>query len=200
MPRGRSSSPRLHGQMGSSTRMSKTIGIELLYVAVPIPGGAVRMAYPLSAIREANRHIRSRSGGSVRGRGAAGPVARIRRDTIHRTPTASDHRFCRARRGRRSVGTNSGRVDRRDRARGLGARQDGAQAGRRISRGREQPPDPGDAAELHAGGGHCGVAGRARAVGQPAHGAFAAQRSPAGRAAGAVGARSRNSGVGQHAL
>ena len=48
----------LHGQVGSSSRVSKTIGIELLYVAVPIPGGAVRMAYPLSAIREADRRIR----------------------------------------------------------------------------------------------------------------------------------------------
>ncbi len=48
----------LHGQVGSSTRVSKTIGIELLYVAVPIPNGAVRMAYPLSAIREGNRKIR----------------------------------------------------------------------------------------------------------------------------------------------
>ena len=47
----------LHGQMGSSTRLSHTIGVELLYVAVPIPGGAVRLAYPLSAIREANRRI-----------------------------------------------------------------------------------------------------------------------------------------------
>ncbi|MGC2112127.1 MAG: ATP-binding protein [Candidatus Korobacteraceae bacterium] len=48
----------LHGQVGSSTRVSKTVGIELLYVAAPIPGGAVRMAYPLNAIREANRQIR----------------------------------------------------------------------------------------------------------------------------------------------
>ncbi len=48
----------LQGQVGSSTRMSKTIGTELLYVAVPIAGGAVRMAYPLSSIREANRRIR----------------------------------------------------------------------------------------------------------------------------------------------
>ena len=47
----------LHGQVGSSTRLSKTIGVELLYVAAPIPGGAVRMAYPLAAIREANRQI-----------------------------------------------------------------------------------------------------------------------------------------------
>lgn len=48
----------LHGQVGSSTRLSKTIGVELLYVAVPIAGGAVRMAYPLNSIREANRQIR----------------------------------------------------------------------------------------------------------------------------------------------
>ncbi len=48
----------LQGQVGSSTRVSKTIGAELLYVAVPISGGAVRMAYPLSSIRAANQSIR----------------------------------------------------------------------------------------------------------------------------------------------
>jgi two-component system phosphate regulon sensor histidine kinase PhoR len=48
----------LQGQIGSATRLSKTIGVDLLYVAVPTPGGAVRMAYPLSSIREANREIR----------------------------------------------------------------------------------------------------------------------------------------------
>lgn len=48
----------LHGQVGSSTRMSRTTGTELLYVAAPVPGGAVRMAYPLTAIRDANHHIR----------------------------------------------------------------------------------------------------------------------------------------------
>ncbi len=48
----------LHGQVGTATRLSKTIGVDLLYVAVPIPGGAVRMAYPLNSIREANRQIR----------------------------------------------------------------------------------------------------------------------------------------------
>ncbi len=47
----------LQGQVGSSTRLSHTIGADLLYVAAPIPGGAVRMAYPLSAIRQANRRI-----------------------------------------------------------------------------------------------------------------------------------------------
>jgi len=48
----------LQGRIGSATRLSKTTGVDLLYVAVPIPGGAVRMAYPLSSIREANREIR----------------------------------------------------------------------------------------------------------------------------------------------
>ncbi len=47
----------LKGQMGSSTRLSRTVGVPLLYVAAPIPGGAVRMAYPLSSIRQANRQI-----------------------------------------------------------------------------------------------------------------------------------------------
>ena len=47
----------LQGQVGSSTRLSRTIGTDLLYVAAPIPGGAVRMAYPLSAIRQTNRRI-----------------------------------------------------------------------------------------------------------------------------------------------
>jgi len=48
----------LHGQQGTSTRMSKTVGVEFLYVAVPVPGGAVRMAYPLTSIRQANAEIR----------------------------------------------------------------------------------------------------------------------------------------------
>ena len=48
----------LRGQVASSTRVSKTIGAELLYVAVPIRGGAVRMADRLNAIQEANVQIR----------------------------------------------------------------------------------------------------------------------------------------------
>ncbi len=48
----------LRGEEASSARMSKTIGTELLYVAVPIHGGAVRMAERLTAIREANIQIR----------------------------------------------------------------------------------------------------------------------------------------------
>jgi len=48
----------LHGQVGSSTRVSHSLGTELLYVAAPIPGGAVRMAYPLSSIHQANQRVR----------------------------------------------------------------------------------------------------------------------------------------------
>jgi len=48
----------LRGEVGSSSRLSKTVKLDLLYVAVPIPGGAVRMAYPLSSIHEADRQIR----------------------------------------------------------------------------------------------------------------------------------------------
>src|SRR6185312_11610985 len=50
----------LHGSMGSATRTSHTVGIPFLYVAAPIPGGAVRLAYPLSSIQEATRRIRLR--------------------------------------------------------------------------------------------------------------------------------------------
>src|SRR5215469_11931225 len=37
----------LGGDIGVDERHSRTIGVPFLYVAVPISGGAVRMAYPL---------------------------------------------------------------------------------------------------------------------------------------------------------
>jgi two-component system phosphate regulon sensor histidine kinase PhoR len=43
----------LAGQVGSDTRTGNTSGVELLYVAQPVPGGAVRLAFPLTAIAEA---------------------------------------------------------------------------------------------------------------------------------------------------
>ncbi len=48
----------LRGQEASASRVSKTVGAELLYVAVPIRGGAVRVAERLTAIQEANAQIR----------------------------------------------------------------------------------------------------------------------------------------------
>lgn len=48
----------LHGADGSATRTSHTVGIPFLYVAAPVPGGAVRLAYPLSAVQQMRRHVR----------------------------------------------------------------------------------------------------------------------------------------------
>ena len=47
------------GRIGSDARRSHTLGIEFLYVAAPVPGGAVRLAYPLSAIAETTRQVRT---------------------------------------------------------------------------------------------------------------------------------------------
>ena len=38
----------LHGRVGTSTRSENRVGVPVLFVAVPIQGGAVRLAYPLA--------------------------------------------------------------------------------------------------------------------------------------------------------
>ena len=43
----------LGGTIGSDTRRSHTLGIPFLYVAAPVAGGAVRLAYPLSDVEAA---------------------------------------------------------------------------------------------------------------------------------------------------
>jgi two-component system phosphate regulon sensor histidine kinase PhoR len=48
----------LKGQVGTDTRSSATIGIPSLYVAAPITGGAVRLAYPLSDVESATARAR----------------------------------------------------------------------------------------------------------------------------------------------
>ena len=48
----------LAGHIGSDLRRSHTVGIEFLYVAAPIPGGAVRLAYPLSTIAATTAQVR----------------------------------------------------------------------------------------------------------------------------------------------
>ncbi len=48
----------LHGRIGSNVRTSHTVGIPFLYVAAPIAGGAVRLAYPLSSIQAMTRQVR----------------------------------------------------------------------------------------------------------------------------------------------
>jgi two-component system, OmpR family, phosphate regulon sensor histidine kinase PhoR len=50
----------LAGQASESERRSATLGVPFLYVAAPIPGGAVRLAYPLSDIEGVREHVRRR--------------------------------------------------------------------------------------------------------------------------------------------
>lgn len=48
----------LNGQTGSDVRRSHTLGIEFMYVAAPVQNGAVRLAYPLSAIQTTTAQVR----------------------------------------------------------------------------------------------------------------------------------------------
>jgi two-component system phosphate regulon sensor histidine kinase PhoR len=48
----------LSGEVGESTRLSRTVHIDFLYVALPVPDGAVRLAYPLSSIQQTTAAIR----------------------------------------------------------------------------------------------------------------------------------------------
>jgi two-component system phosphate regulon sensor histidine kinase PhoR len=47
----------LHGSVGKDIRESHTLGTQLMYVAAPVPGGAVRMAYPLSLLQKADQQV-----------------------------------------------------------------------------------------------------------------------------------------------
>ena len=49
---------RPQGTTGESERRSATIGIPFLYVAAPIAGGAVRLAYPLSDVEAVQAQVR----------------------------------------------------------------------------------------------------------------------------------------------
>lgn len=48
----------LSGHTGSNERRSRTLGIPFLYVAAPIAGGAVRLAYPLSDVDAVQSQVR----------------------------------------------------------------------------------------------------------------------------------------------
>ena len=48
----------LSGKTGENERRSATLGIPFLYVAVPISGGAVRLAYPLSDVEAVQAQVR----------------------------------------------------------------------------------------------------------------------------------------------
>jgi len=48
----------LKGEVGTDTRTSHTLGIQFLYVAAPVSGGAVRLAYPLSDVEASTARVR----------------------------------------------------------------------------------------------------------------------------------------------
>ena len=48
----------LHGQVGTDVRMSRSLSIPFLYVAAPVPGGAVRLSYPLTEVQARVAHVR----------------------------------------------------------------------------------------------------------------------------------------------
>lgn len=50
----------LLGRTGSNERRSATLGIPFLYVAAPVSGGAVRLAYPLSDVEAVQAQVRRR--------------------------------------------------------------------------------------------------------------------------------------------
>lgn len=50
----------LQGKVGMSSRFSDTVHVEFLYVAIPIEGGALRLALPLEQVDARLREIRSR--------------------------------------------------------------------------------------------------------------------------------------------
>src|SRR5271157_1427323 len=48
----------LAGQVGLDERKSRTVGVPFVYVAAPVSGGAVRLAYPLPEIEITDRPLR----------------------------------------------------------------------------------------------------------------------------------------------
>jgi two-component system phosphate regulon sensor histidine kinase PhoR len=48
----------LKGIVGTDARRSRTVGVSFLYVAAPVAGGAVRLAYPLSDVEAAVTRVR----------------------------------------------------------------------------------------------------------------------------------------------
>ena len=48
----------LHGQVGTDVRMSRSLSAPFLYVAAPVPGGAVRLSYPLAELQARVAHAR----------------------------------------------------------------------------------------------------------------------------------------------
>ncbi len=48
----------LRGEIGTDTRTSRTLGVDFIYAAAPVSGGAARLAYPLSDLGATTSHLR----------------------------------------------------------------------------------------------------------------------------------------------
>ena len=142
----------LHGQVGTSTRVSATPW-ESTSSTTRRRFREARCGWRtrLSAIREANRQVRN---DLLKSSAVAALIALVlafiaTQSIGRRLARITDFAE------RVAAGDLSARIEeessRRNRACRLGAGQDGAQAGGRLPDGGVEPPDAGDAAELHAG-------------------------------------------------
>ena len=175
----------LAGQTGENERRSATLGIPFLYVAAPISGGAVRLAYPLSDIEAVQAQVRRQL---LWGSAIASLMALL---------IAAGASIWMSRRLQRIVDV-AARIERGDLRPGCmrlpldeigrvaAAIDKTARAGRaKLRGGAFQPAATGNAAQQHAGRRDCGEPGWSRALGQPADGpprsaAHAAERAGRG--------------------
>ncbi len=144
----------LKGEVGTDTRRSRTLGVPFLYVAAPISGGAVRLAYPLSDIEAATSQVRRTLwlGSAIAFLAAllvAGIVAQFTARRLQRIVGFAD-RIAGGDLTARialSSGDEIGQV-----AAGIG--QDCAPSGTELCHPADQPASARDLAQQHAGRGH----------------------------------------------
>ncbi len=132
----------LRGEIGSDVRQSRTVGVPLLYVAAPVEGGAVRLAYPLSDVQAAlGRARHTLLLGSLLALAVAllisGAVAAFTARRLERI--------------RGSWGAHFRKLGRRNWATCGFTRQNCAHSRRKVCRAEEQPGATGNAAQQHAG-------------------------------------------------
>ena len=110
----------LAGKVGMDERNSRTVNVPFVYVAAPVSGGAVRLAYPLPEIEITDRPLRKALfWGSLSDFTFA--CWWLRALPTCWTATATDRDFCRARGRRRPVGQDRVHFFGRNRASGGGA-------------------------------------------------------------------------------
>ena len=129
----------LAGHIGVDERKSHTLAVPFIYVAAPVSGGAVRLAYPLPEIEITNRPLsRVLFWGSL----TAFVIAALDRGgrvAVCGMAFEADRPLCRTCRRRRLDRPNCVHVQGRDRPGSRRARQDGAASGRKLRPPADQP-------------------------------------------------------------